>query len=257
MFIPPEPSPLHAWLAILRNLIVAGLVLAIYILMVRWLERRSAIELDPRKGSTQFPAGAVLGVAMMAFVYAILWSANIAAFGPGTGLAGLGAGLAAAFLAAVFEELLLRAVLFRIVEQACGTTVALILSAAIFGLLHGANPGATFFSDFAIAIEAGLLLAMAYALTRNLWLAIGIHMGWNFAEGSLFGAAVSGTAPSHSLVHATLTGPVPLTGGDFGPEASVIAIAVCGTVAVIFAVLIISRGGWRARTFRLSLDGST
>lgn len=132
------------------------------------------------------------------------------------------------FLAAVFEEILFRAVLFRIVEQACGTTTALIGSAAVFGLVHSANPGATAFSDVAIAVEAGLLSAMAYALTRNLWLAIGIHTGWNFAEGNLFGALVSGQRSSHSLIHVTLTGPAPFTGGTFGPEASIFSTVFAG-----------------------------
>ncbi|HEX3395403.1 MAG TPA: CPBP family intramembrane glutamic endopeptidase [Steroidobacteraceae bacterium] len=252
LFIPPAPSPWHAGLAMLRNLIVAGLALVVYRLMVRWLERRRAVELDLRKGSVQFPAGVAMGLALMAAVYGILWAANVASFAPGTGLSGLGAGLVAAFLAGVFEELLFRAVLFRIVEQACGTTIALVVSAAVFGLVHGLNPGATLFSEVAIAVEAGLLLATAYALTRNLWLAIGIHAGWNFAEGNLFGALVSGHRPSHTLIHSTLTGPVALTGGNFGPEASLVSIGVCGSAALVFGLLIARRSGWRPRIFQLS-----
>jgi membrane protease YdiL (CAAX protease family) len=252
LFVPPEPSPLHNRLAILNNLLVVALLLGAYRLTVWWMERRSAVELDVRKGSVQLPLGAMMGVALMAVVYGVLGLAGVATFGPGTGVDGLGVGLVAAFLAAVFEELLFRAVLFRIVEQACGTTVALIASAIVFGVLHGANPGATMFSDAAIALEAGLLLAMAYALTRNLWFVIGIHTGWNFAEGHLFGAPVSGSAISHSVIHATVRGPVMLTGGTFGPEASIVSIGVGGLAALIMGIMLVRRGGWLPRVFRLA-----
>jgi uncharacterized protein len=255
-FVPAEPSALHASLAMARNVILAGLLLAVYTLLVRRLERRSAREVDPLKSGLQFPAGAVLGIAMLASVYGILWVAGIATFGPGTGIEGLGAGIIAMFLAAVFEELVFRAVLFRIVEQACGTTAALVASAAIFGFAHGANPGATLLSDVAIAIEAGLLLGAAFALTRNLWLAIGIHTGWNFAEGNLFGALVSGTRPSHTLIRSTLTGPDLLTGGPFGPEASVVSMLVCGCAALILGILVVRRQRWQPRALRLALDDS-
>jgi hypothetical protein len=251
--VPPAPSPLHVGAAMLRNLIVAGLALGAYTLMVRWMERRAASELDLRTGAPQWAVGAVIGAALMAAVYLILWLMGRAAFAPGTGLDGIAAGLVAALLAGVMEELLLRAVFFRIVEEACGTSIALIASAALFGLLHGANPGATLFSSAAIALEAGLLLALAYALTRNLWLAIGIHTGWNFTEGNVFGAQVSGGAATHSLIHSTLTGPTLLTGGAFGPEASVVSIGVCGVLAAMFAVMIIRGGGWRARKWRMVL----
>jgi phosphate/sulfate permease len=147
-------------------------------------------------------------------------------------------------------------VLFRILEQSFGTSVALVASALLFGFAHGINPGATLISDVAIVIEAGLLLGVAYALTRNLWLAIGIHTGWNFTEGSVFGASVSGTQGHGSLFHSTLTGSDLLSGGAFGPEASVIAIAVCGSAALILGVLVYRRGGWLRPAFRLSLgDG--
>jgi hypothetical protein len=77
-FVPAEPSALHAGLAMARNLILAGLLLAVYTLLIRRLERRSAREVDPRLSCAQFPAGAVLGIAMLASVYGILWAGGIA-----------------------------------------------------------------------------------------------------------------------------------------------------------------------------------
>ncbi len=252
LLVPPAPSPLHHPLLLLANLLSPALLLGLYILTVRWLERRSATELDLRRGAPQLLIGAGVGVVLMGAVYLVLWALGLAAFGPGTGLTGLGGGLAAAFAAAVLEELLLRAVLFRILEEATGTTVAVAVSAVVFGLLHGLNPGATLVSTAAIAIEAGVLLALAYALTHNLWLAIGIHMAWNFTEGSIYGAAVSGGAPAPSLVRATLSGPGLLTGGAFGPEASVVSVGVSLVASAILVAMILRRGGWRPRTLRLT-----
>lgn len=254
LLVPPEPSPLHALLAMSRNLFEAALLLGVYTLMVRWMERRSAVELALRAGAVQLPAGAVVGAGLMAASYCVLWISGIATVGPGTGLDALGAGLVSAFLAAVLEELVFRAVLFRIVEQACGTTVALVVSAVMFGLLHHLNPGSTLFTDAAIALEAGLLLGLAYALTRNLWLVIGLHAGWNFTEGSVFGAQVSGNAATPSVFHSTLTGPELLTGGGFGPEASVVAIGVCALASVVFAIGIFRSGGWRPLAYRPALE---
>jgi hypothetical protein len=77
----------------------------------------------------------------------------------------------------------------------------------------------------AVAI-AGLLLGAAFALTGRLWLPIGIHIGWNFAEGSLFGTAVSGGQLGGSVIVGKLSGPDILTGGRFGPEASIVTIVV-------------------------------
>jgi membrane protease YdiL (CAAX protease family) len=79
----------------------------------------------------------------------------------------------------------------------------------------------------AIALEAGVLLALAYAATDRLWLPIGVHTGWNFTEGSVFGASVSGHAPGDALFQGSLSGPVTLTGGIFGPESSIVGVAVC------------------------------
>jgi membrane protease YdiL (CAAX protease family) len=136
---------------------------------------------------------------------------------------------------ATVEELLFRGIVFRVLERFLGTWGALALSGAVFGCLHLVNPGATVWGAFAIAIEAGVMLGAAYAATRTLWLAIGVHLGWNFAEAGIFGTTVSGAEHGpRGLLDATLHGPVALTGGTFGPEAGVVAILVCAVPTVLF-----------------------
>ena len=141
------------------------------------------------------------------------------------------------------EEIMFRGILFRWIEQWAGSFAALLATSALFGLAHIMNPGATWFSSFAIAVEAGLLLGGVYMLTRNLWMAVGLHAAWNFAQGPVFGVPVSGGHVS-GLLSAKLSGPVLLSGGSFGLEASLIALIV-GTVAGIgFVWLAIRRGEW-------------
>jgi hypothetical protein len=134
---------------------------------------------------------------------------------------------------AVIEEVLVRGFIFRVLSVGTGTWIALLLSAALFGALHASNPGATAFSSIAIALEAGVLLAAAYVVTGRLWLSIGLHAAWNFTEGSIFGMSVSGGKQSASLISGTLSGPAMLTGGAFGPEASIVAVLVCLALAVL------------------------
>ena len=88
-----------------------------------------------------------------------------------------------AVLLMAWEELRDRGILFRLLEQNLGTWGALGLSAVAFGFSHWKNPGATWWSSLAIALEGGVLLAALYAATRSLWIPIGVHWSWNLFEG--------------------------------------------------------------------------
>jgi membrane protease YdiL (CAAX protease family) len=132
------------------------------------------------------------------------------------------------------EEIVFRGFLFRLFSKIIGTWGALLLTAALFGAAHAGNRGATVWSSLAIAVEAGILLGAAYASTQRLWLPIGLHAGWNFCEGSIFGMAVSGHTMRPGLILGTLSGHPSLTGGAFGPESSIVAVLLCFAVAVFF-----------------------
>ena len=92
--------------------------------------------------------------------------------------------------------------------------------------MHLPNPEATVLSSAAIALEAGVMLAAAYMLTRRVWLAIGIHAAWNFTQSGIFGAPTSGV-PSPGFLEGQFQGPTWLSGGAFGPEAPSVAVAGC------------------------------
>jgi membrane protease YdiL (CAAX protease family) len=162
-------------------------------------------------------------------------------------------GLAPAWISAgkaiqsgVIEELMIRAVLLRLIWRAFGPWVAFAVSAALFGFGHIANPNASVFAAVCIALEAGIMLGAFYALTGRLWLSIGLHAAWNFTQGYLFGAAVSGGDFGPSIARSTARSGVPewLTGGAFGPEASLPGLLVCTGVGVAVMWL-----AWRAGHF--------
>ncbi len=213
------------------NLVVRGFAGVIvtfiaYKLIIRRLGERRHDDLPLRGalGDTALGFGVgfaifttVVGIATLAGVY------RITGWGSWTDFIEIvmNAGVVAGFM----EELLMRGILFRWMEEFAGSWVALAISSLVFGLLHMGNPNATLFSSLAIAVEAGILLGGAYMLTRSLWLAIGIHAGWNVTQGFIYDVPVSGNA-WQGMVEARLAGPELLTGGAFGLEASVIALVV-------------------------------
>lgn len=120
------------------------------------------------------------------------------------------------------EELLCRGYILQTITSGWGKLAGIWFSSCIFALLHIGNPGINGPAALGI-IFAGLLLGFAAVRTGNLWLAIGIHLGWNFCEGMIFGFPTSGVAIP-SLLHIQVTGPELWTGGAFGPEAGLIIL---------------------------------
>jgi membrane protease YdiL (CAAX protease family) len=149
--------------------------------------------------------------------------------------------IASALFPAVSEELVFRGILFRWLEEWGGSWVALLLTSALFGAAHLMNPHASPIAAVGIALEAGVMLGAAYMLTRSLWLPMGLHAAWNFAQGEIYDIPVSGT-DVHGLIDARLSGPPLLTGNGFGLEASLIAIVVATLFGLWLLRLAIRKG---------------
>ncbi|MEO6775288.1 MAG: type II CAAX endopeptidase family protein [Kofleriaceae bacterium] len=237
----PSPGAVPGPASSLVSLAWGVAALLLYAGFVRLVEQRRAEELGSRGAVAEVGLGFAIGAALFALTMAILLLAGIAHVGRGDGVRALVVGLGVAVGAALLEETLLRAIFFRIVEDRLGTWTALALSAALFGVLHAFSPGATVISTAAIALEAGVILAAAYAFSRRLWLPIGLHAAWNFTEGGVFGASVSGTRP-YGLVSSHFSGPALLSGGAFGPEASIVAVLVCLSAGVALIAVARRRG---------------
>ena len=212
-----------------------------YVFLVRVVERRRPAELALRRWPDAF-RGLLAGSLLFSTVVGVLWllgSYHVTGFNPHADwlpallVAGIGAGIG--------EEIMFRGVLFRVVEEGLGTWAALVISALFFGFAHAGNPGATAWSSAAIAIEAGLLFGLLYHVTRSLPLCMGLHAAWNFCQGTVYGIPVSGLKADGWLV-STRSGPDWLSGGVFGAEASVVALALCLLCSAGLLAMAIRRG---------------
>lgn len=228
--------------SIVKDAIILAMVLGSYKLLIAPLGEKPRDDLQVAGSLAGLGRGILAGLAIFSCVVGIAFAFGIYRIvGVGRGSAMLVPLVSVALLPAFTEELLFRGILFRWIEEFAGSWVALAVTSVLFGLAHIFNPGATWFSSFAIAVEAGLLLGGAYMLTRSLWMPVGLHAAWNFAEGPIFGVPVSG-GPSAGLIHASISGPQLVTGGSFGLEASVIAVAVATTAGIAFVVVAARRG---------------
>jgi len=233
-------APVKAVTVPVLALVACFLLIGAYRTGIRRVENRNVTELAARGALSPLLLGVLLGVAMFVLVETIILlsgHAQVSGFGSWANMLAM---LGFAFAAAVGEEILFRGILFRLLEEAFGLAAALLVSSVIFGVLHAFNPAASWQGIVAISLEAGLLLGLAYALTRSLWLPIGIHLGWNFTQGGVFGNTVSGTEAS-GLVVVDMSASQVWTGGEFGPEASAPAVLVCLAVSGVFAAKLAQR----------------
>lgn len=226
---------------ILGTVLSVGLLMLVYKLAIRRLGGKQHDDLPfaaaPRDLAKGLAGGALListcvALAAIAGVYAIT--------GRDDGSDVLTIVLATGVSAGFVEELLLRGIVFRWLEELLGSWIALALSALLFGFLHAWNDNATVFSSVAIAIEAGILLGAAYMLTRSLWFAMGIHAGWNVVQG-LWDVPVSGYH-FDSVIAAKMEGPRLLAGGGFGLEATIFALVIATAAGVWLLVLAARKG---------------
>jgi len=204
--------------------------------------RRRPYEIQPRRLLGLF-RGMVLGggiIAACVGVLALLGSYSFTGFNPDYSpwidILFLGV------VAGITEEVQMRGVLFRLMEEGLGTWGAVAVSATVFGWTHLSNPDANLWGAIAIALEAGVLLAAVYALTRSLWWCIGVHFAWNVVEGPVFGSIVSATGFQDSWLIGSWTGPQILTGGRFGMEASIVPVILSGGLGVALLVYAWHRG---------------
>lgn len=211
----------------------------------RWIERAPDAELPFGDGwAREVLSGVLLGGALFSScvgLVALFGGLRVTALGSG---ASLPAVAAMALTAAANEEVLFRAIGFRFAERLGGSLFALGVTSLLFGGLHLFNPGATLFAALAIASEAGILLGAAYMLTRRLWLAVGVHGGWNFTQGWIWSVPVSGQAEGAGLFLTERQGPEWLTGGGFGLEASAVTLVASTLAGLVMTILVVRRGHW-------------
>lgn len=239
-----RPGP--EWLSALRR---AGIFLAAvsgYWAYTHWYEKREASELRLRP--VRLILGGASGAALVAFPIAVLFALGayelVLFRSASPALLGVGVLIG---IAATLEELIYRCLLFRVLERAWGTGVALAVQSVIFALVHLENVehgGAGDIATMLISVTMlGLLWAGVFILTRNLWVVAVNHAAWNFTI-LLSGVPLSGIGDWRVLapLETHYAGPDWLTGGMFGPESSLLVI-LSVTVAVVLLLGVARRRG--------------
>jgi hypothetical protein len=232
---------LHPWIeslfslgaqasSIVRRVNLFLVVVLTYWAFVRFFERRAARELALRWRwiALSAVAGSVsIGVTILTLYatghYELL---SFRGFGQAAGV------FATIWIAATLEEVAFRGILFRILEEGIGTKAALIASAAIFSALHLSNNGAHAITFFTVTL-AGLMWALWFDVSRNLWASTAHHCCWN-ATIFLIGLPLSGEDWRAQAAFETAShGSVLWTGGAFGPEDSVVNLFVSLVICVL------------------------
>ncbi len=209
----------------------------------RWLDKRSFTSLGlkiDRHTLTDILAGIGITFLLMGFIYALMsmmgwltfkgfaWQFDpISTVIENTLLFFVGF-----IIVAWNEELWTRGYMLQTIASGMNLFWGVVISSAVFGMLHLGNPNATWVSAAGIFF-AGLFLAYGYVRTKQLWLPIGLHLGWNFFEGVGFGFPVSGL-DIYPLTRIEVHGPERWTGGAFGPEAGLIVLP-----ALVFGAVLI------------------
>lgn len=216
-----------------KILLACNAALSAWILL-KWLDKRSfaSLGLIPRWGHVrQVVEGILIGFAMLTAAVCGMWmlgyeEIGMASFEWEYVLAGLAGNLFLYTAVGFNEEILFRGYIFQAMTEGTGKLVATVIFSLLFGLAHAWNPNVSVFGLINVML-AGVLLSIAYLQTRALWLPIGIHIGWNFTQGYIWGLPVSGTTQIDPLTISQETGPDLWTGGTFGPEGGAACTIVC------------------------------
>jgi membrane protease YdiL (CAAX protease family) len=242
-------------------------ILGITYVAARRLDRRSFVDLGlrvDRARAVDLFAGVVVGGASIALVALVESASGVADYARVAMDGGRVARIAFVGVffvgVAIQEELVFRG--YHLVNLTEGIVSARVpplrasilatLAASIgFGLAHAGNDGATLLATLQVSIAGGTLLAVGFVLTGDLAFSVGVHFAWNFAQ-CLFGMPVSGfVLDDAAVLHRDVHGADVLTGGAFGPEASVIGLAAMLIGAALSIAYVRVRYGALALRLRL------
>ena len=238
-----QPAPYRLLAAVTGSIALV----AAYGLAVRLGERRRVPELGLQKAPVDIVLGATLGAALMIVIVGTLWVFGWVAI-HAVPISGVALAARDSIRSGVLEELVLRLVIFRLLWRAVGVWPAIAGAALLFGVLHLANPDSSLFAAACLIAGEGIGIAL-YLITGRVWAPIGMHAAWNFTQGWIFGAVVSGTSEISggplSLRPAADVSQM-LSGGGFGPEASWAALIISLAASAVLLAAAWRRGCFKA-----------
>jgi membrane protease YdiL (CAAX protease family) len=222
---------------LIKGIIASSAVISTYIYFFGKFEKRNIKEFSVKAITKSIIIGTLIGAVLQGLTMLVIVLTGGFEIVSVNAVSNMITPFAIAFSIAIFEEILIRGIIFRIMEEKLGSYISLLISAIIFGALHLANPNSTVVSALCVGMEAGILLGVAYIYTRNLWFPIAIHFAWNFVQSGIFGAITSGNEKNSSLLTTKISGISIITGGEFGPEGTMQAIAFCFLASFILLQL--------------------
>jgi membrane protease YdiL (CAAX protease family) len=208
------------------------LALVGYGLLVAAAEGRRPVEVLPHRGTiAEITMGALIGFLLLSAITAILWSLGLYKVQANHWRRVFDSFVFNSYLSGMMEELMFRGILLRLLGRAFGLAWGLVLSSVLFGLAHLTH--GDWLAVVGITINAGFTMGLLYMATGSIWMSIGLHTAWDFTEVSLLGVN------SHNglLLSTPVAGkPELLTGGQFGPDVSVLSllIGVLLSAAIVF-----------------------
>jgi membrane protease YdiL (CAAX protease family) len=222
---------------LLKGLFVSASCIFSYILFFKKYDKRAVTEFASKGLFKNIIIGCGIGFVLQSLTILVMYlngSYSVVNINP---ISFILIPFALMFTVAIIEEVLVRGIIFRIMEEKLGTYISLAFSSILFGILHLANPNGTLISSICIT-TAGFLMGAAFIYSRNLWMPIALHFAWNFTQSGIYGAITSGNEKTNSLLTAKIQGPEFITGGAFGPEGSIQAIAFCALGTILLLILI-------------------
>jgi hypothetical protein len=230
------PADMRTYFAYAEAIVFFFVFLAAYGLYAKFIEKRKAFEISSKLSLKEFGMGFFISFVLVGAVVALLaviGSYMIADWNPDKKVV---IDLFIKFMiGALLEEIIFRLIIFRLTEELLGTWIALIIQAVLFGFAHMANDNSTLFTSFSVIIVGGIIYTGAFMYTRRIWMALGLHAGWNYFQSGIFGMPNSGTAYK-GLIFPDIQGKEWITGGSWGIKASYIAILVVLIAGVYFII---------------------
>ena len=217
-----------------------AVLLATYYFLFNFLEQRNITEITIRNHTKELFGGFILGFGILSLVILILYALGYYQITNFNGYSYFLAPLSSLVISALLEEIMFRAILYRILENWLGTYIALAIISVSFELPHVFNDNVTFLS-IVLGLIFGFAHGIMYTYTKRIWLPFAFHLAWNFAQ-PFYGSNLSGIEDVGNIFSSTFNGPKLLTGSIYGLEDSILSIILLSIVSIIFLYASIQQG---------------
>lgn len=238
-------SPISTWMMLIFS---TGFVILCYFIYIKFIEKRPfyTIGLNQKNKFKKYITGAIVAIAMqLSYFFIILifrWGKVISQPINATSAMGTSAiGFVLLFLVGFMvqgasEEIVVRGWMMPVLSARYKIPTAIAITSVFFGLLHIGNANIDFLSVVNLILY-GVFAALYAIWDDGLWGIFAQHSIWNWFMGNVLGLPVSGMIIGNaSIIETKLTGPIYITGGNFGPEGGIIV-----TIIEIIGIIVVAR----------------